>query len=210
MVLRRLEPRDQGEGFGAVLDGQCQHLQARLAPLQGVAALVRQPGDHLADGRQPLGLHGALLSLLDRGDVLADGQHGRTPLVVDQEPGVPDHPAARAVAADDRVLVAVHLLAGHDAGERRPDCGVVRFGDEQGEIVAALDLLRGVAGEALGVGAEVEDRPVGAEDDDHAFGRLDEVAEGGLAPLLRQGQPPALGDPRQTARRASMLSGLRM
>ena len=38
------------------------------------------------------------------GDVLADHQEGRAALVVGQGPGVPDHPAARAVPADDRVL----------------------------------------------------------------------------------------------------------
>ena len=58
---------------------QGEHLQAGLAALQGVAALVGQAGDHLADGRQPLGLQGPLLGLLQVGDVLADrrGSPGR-------------------------------------------------------------------------------------------------------------------------------------
>ena len=56
MVLGLLKPGDQVERLGPVLDLQGEHLQARLAALQRVAALVGQPGDHLADGRQPLGL----------------------------------------------------------------------------------------------------------------------------------------------------------
>ncbi len=65
------------------------------------------------------------------------------------------------------------------------------------EVVAAVDLVGRVAGELFGERAEVDDRVVGAEDDDHALGGLDQVAEGGLAPLLGQGQLPPLGDPRQ-------------
>ncbi len=56
VVLRLLEPVDQVERLGPVADGQGEHLEAGLAALQGVAALVRQPGDHLADRGQPLGL----------------------------------------------------------------------------------------------------------------------------------------------------------
>ena len=66
VVLGLLEPVDQVERLGPVADGQGEHLQAGLAALQGVAALVGQPGDHLADGGQPLGLQGPLLGLLER------------------------------------------------------------------------------------------------------------------------------------------------
>ena len=48
---------------------QCEHLQVCLAALQGVAALVRQPGDHLPDRRQPLGLQRPLLRPFPIGDV---------------------------------------------------------------------------------------------------------------------------------------------
>ena len=65
VVLRLLKPGDQVEGFGPVPDGQGEHLQAGLAALQGVAALVRQAGDHLADGGQSLGLKRPLLGLLE-------------------------------------------------------------------------------------------------------------------------------------------------
>ena len=65
-----------------------------------------QPGDHLADGGQPLRLEGAFLRLLEERDVLADLEDRRAVLVVGEVARVPDHPAARAVAADDRVLEA--------------------------------------------------------------------------------------------------------
>ena len=65
------------------------------------------------------------------------------------------------------------------------------------EVVAPADLRRRVAGQALGERAEVDDRVVGAEDDDQALGRLDQVAERGLAPLLGQRQSLPLGDPRE-------------
>ena len=65
------------------------------------------------------------------------------------------------------------------------------------EVIAALDLGGRVAGELLGERAEVDDRVVRAEDDDHALGGLDQVAEGGLAPFLGQGEPLPFGDPRQ-------------
>ena len=77
VVLGLLEPGDEVERLGAVLDLQGEHLQAGLAALQGVAALVGQPGDHLADGGQPLGLQRPLLGLLQVGDVLADDQDRR-------------------------------------------------------------------------------------------------------------------------------------
>ena len=47
VVLRLLEPGDQVERLGAVANLQGEHLETRLAALQGVAALVRQSGDHL-------------------------------------------------------------------------------------------------------------------------------------------------------------------
>ena len=65
VVLCLLEPTDQVERLGAVANLQGEHLEARLAALQGVAALVGQPGDHLADGGQPLRLERPLLRLLE-------------------------------------------------------------------------------------------------------------------------------------------------
>ncbi len=45
--MRLLEPVDQVERLGAVADGQGEHLEAGLAALKRIAALVCQPGDHL-------------------------------------------------------------------------------------------------------------------------------------------------------------------
>ena len=72
VVLRLLEPSDEVEGFGPILDLQREHLQAHLAAIQGVAALVGQAGDHLADGRQPFGLQRPLLGRPQFRDVVAD------------------------------------------------------------------------------------------------------------------------------------------
>jgi hypothetical protein len=68
------------------------------------------------------------------------------------------------------------------------------LGQEQLEVVASEHLVGGVAGHLFGEGIEVGDRPVRLEDDNHAVGRLDERAEGGLAPLAGQGEPLAFGD----------------
>ena len=211
VVLGLLEPVDQVERLGPVADGQGEHLQAGLAALQGVAALVRQPGDHLADGGQPLGLQCPLLRLLEERDVLADLEDRGAILVVGQVACVPDDPAARAVAADDRVLEAAGGAAGDDPRELLGDGRAVGLGQEQLEVIAPVDLVGRVAGELLGERAEVDDRVVGPEDDDHALGGLDQVAEGGLAPLLGQGELPAArrsGPGWCGARRR--LSGLRM
>ena len=70
VVLRILEPGDQVKRLGAVAHGEGEHLEARLAALKRVAALVRQPGDDLPDGGQSLGLEGPLLGLLEERDVV--------------------------------------------------------------------------------------------------------------------------------------------
>ncbi len=64
IILGFLEAADQVQGLGPVAHGQGEHLQAGLAPLQSIAALVRQPGDHLPDRGQPLRLKCPLLCLL--------------------------------------------------------------------------------------------------------------------------------------------------
>ncbi len=84
VVLRLLEPLDQVERLGAVADGQGEHLQASLAPLQGVAALVRQPGDDLPDRGQPLRLERPLLCLLEERDVLANLEDRGAPVIFGQ------------------------------------------------------------------------------------------------------------------------------
>ena len=52
VILCVLEPADQVECFRAITDSQGEHLETRLAALQGVAAFMGQPGDHLTDGGQ--------------------------------------------------------------------------------------------------------------------------------------------------------------
>ena len=93
MVLRLLEPVDQVERVGPIADGQSEHLQARLAALQRIAALVGEAGDHLADGGQALCLKGPLLRLLEVGDVLPDLEDRGAVLVVGQVACVPGDPA---------------------------------------------------------------------------------------------------------------------
>ena len=133
-------------------------------------------------------------------------------LVVGQVARVPGHPPPRAVAADDRVLEAVSRVSRHDTVCNFCGDGLaVGLGEEQREVVAAMDLVGRVAGEPLGERAEVDDRVVGPEDHDQALGGLDQVAEGGLAPLLGQGELPPLGDPAPGWCGAGpALSGLRM
>ncbi len=104
VVLRLLKPSDQIERVRAVLHAQGQHLEARLAALQGVAALVRQPGNHLSDGGQPFRPQRPFLRLLDESDIVADAENGRAIVIVGQIASVPDDPAARAVTADDGIL----------------------------------------------------------------------------------------------------------
>ena len=94
VVLRRLEPGDEVERLRPVLDLQGEHLQADLAAMQRVAALVAQAGDHLADGRQPLGLQRPLLRLLQGRDVVADRQHAGLAAEARRGPGWPIRPGA--------------------------------------------------------------------------------------------------------------------
>ena len=82
VVLRLLDAGRSGRAPRGGRGRQGEHLQAGLAALQGVAALVGQPGDHLADGGQPLGLQRPLLRLLEERDVLADAEDRRAVLVV--------------------------------------------------------------------------------------------------------------------------------
>ena len=131
VVLCLLEPADQVERLGAVADAQGEHLETRLAALQGVAALVRQPGDHLADGGQPFRLECPLLRLLDERDVVADAQNRGAVLIVRQIACVPDDPAARAVAADDGILEAAVGTAGDDACKLVGDRAAVGIGQQQ-------------------------------------------------------------------------------
>ncbi len=65
MLLGSHRSGDEIERLGPVLDLENQHLQAGLAPLQGVAALVGQAGHRLADGRQPLGLQGPVCRFVE-------------------------------------------------------------------------------------------------------------------------------------------------
>ena len=88
-------------------------------------------------------------------------------------------------------------LSGDHSLEPVGDGLAVGFGQQQIDVVAAADLVRAVAGEALGERAEVDDGVIGPEDDDHALGGLHQVAERGLASLLGERELPAFGDPAQ-------------
>ncbi len=117
MVLSFLDPIDEVESLGAVADDQGEHFQASLAASEGVAALVRQTGHHLADRGQPFGLHGALLGLLEERDVLADLEDRGAIFVIGQVACVPQHRAARAVATRDRILEPAGRVASDDPRE---------------------------------------------------------------------------------------------
>ena len=64
VVLGLLDAFEEVDHVRPVAESPAEHLQAGLDPLEGVAALVRQAGRHLADGRQPLRLQGLPLSRL--------------------------------------------------------------------------------------------------------------------------------------------------
>ena len=106
--------------------------------------------------------------------------------------------AARWRAGEDALDLLVHRVLESSSGK------------ENREIVLPQHLAGLIAGQLLGEGAEVDDGVVRAQDDDHALGGLDQVAEGGLAPFLGQGEVPPLGDAGQAGAEASALSGLRM
>ena len=65
---------------------------------------------------------------LTKRDVVADAENRRAVLVVGQVARVPDDPAARAVAADDRVFEAAAGTAGDDAREFVGDSAAVGSG----------------------------------------------------------------------------------
>ena len=67
VVLGLLDAGDEVQRLRPVLHLPGEHLQARLAAGQGVAALVGQAGHHLADGRQPFVLQGLFLESGDLG-----------------------------------------------------------------------------------------------------------------------------------------------
>ena len=70
-----------------------QEVAKDLAALERIAALVRQPGDHLADRGQALGLERTRLRLLEECNVMTDLEDRRSVLVVGQVTRVPDHGA---------------------------------------------------------------------------------------------------------------------
>ena len=112
VVLRILNAVDQVEGFGPVSHLPGQHLQASLAALARALRLSwARPGDHLADGRQPLRLERLLLGLLQLGDVLPEGQDREARPRSPVGSGIPDDPPSRAVAAEDRDFQAARGAA---------------------------------------------------------------------------------------------------
>ena len=77
------------------------------------------------------------------------------------------------------------------------DGAPVGIRQEQREVIPTLDFVGRVAGELLGEWAEVDDGVIGAKDDDHALGGLDQVTKGGLASFLGEGELLPLDDPAQ-------------
>src|SRR5262245_11288958 len=104
MVLRLLSAFDQLNGFRPVLHFHGEHLQASLAPRQGIAALMCEAGHHLPNGRETFRLERLLLSIDQRGDILAHRKYGRSSLVVGQTLAVPCHVTTGTVFATDWVL----------------------------------------------------------------------------------------------------------
>ena len=138
-----------------------------------------------------------MLRLLEVGDVLPHLEDRGAVLVVEQVARVPDDPAARCrpgrrPGSRSRGMGVPAMTRGNSSAT----AAAVGLGQEQRRVIAAVDLRCRVAGQVFGERAEVDDRVVGAKDDDQALGRLDQVAERGLAPLLGQRQPLPLGDPR--------------
>ncbi len=78
---------------------------------------MSQPGHHLANRGQPFGLHGPLLSLLEERDVLTDLEDRGAIFVIGEVACVPQHRAARPVAAGDRILESAGGMAGDDPRE---------------------------------------------------------------------------------------------
>ena len=75
VAVGALQPVQQVQRLGLILHPPAQPLQARLAALQQVAALVGKLRRHLPDGGQALGLQRLLLRLLQLGDVVPDKEH---------------------------------------------------------------------------------------------------------------------------------------
>lgn len=71
--------------------------------------------------------------------------------------------------------------------------GTVRFGNETLHVVLAQHLARFEARQFFTKRAEIRDRVIGTENDDHARGSLDERAESDLAAFLVPRQPLSLG-----------------
>ena len=69
VFLRPLCAGDQLQGLGAIFHFEREHLQAGLAPLEGVAALVHQRSHRFANGCQPPCLTGSFFGLLAGSDV---------------------------------------------------------------------------------------------------------------------------------------------
>ncbi len=83
MVVRPLNPAYKMQRFRLLFQFELQHLQAGLAPLEGVAALVGEPCDHLPNRGQPFRLQHAFLRLPPFADVAHNPRKPPRPTAVD-------------------------------------------------------------------------------------------------------------------------------
>ena len=195
VVLGLLEPGDEAEGFGPILDLQGEHLQAHLAAMQGVAALVAQDGHHLPDGRQPFGLQRSLLGGPQFRDVVPDGEdaEGATRGVLERLARPFDGALAPGLR-DDGTNETTALGPGHGLREDFSTAGPVALGHEARVPVLAPDFVPLVAGELLPIGIGADDPARGVEDHHDGLRRLDQAL--GEVAFLTQGlhRLLALGD----------------
>src|SRR5439155_1627756 len=146
------------------------HLQARLAALEGVAALVGQPAHHLADGGQAFGLRGLLAFPFLLGDVVQQAEHGDDGAArVAQRLRPPARLAFTAARTDQYREEAVHGDTVPRLEESLTAALSLAFHYSQREPVLAADFRQRVSATGLRRACDADDLAVGGEhEEDHA------------------------------------------
>ncbi len=145
---------------------------------------MRKAGYHLSDCGEALGLESSVLGVFEESDIVADQKNRRGIFVVGKAASVPDQPAAHAVAADNGAFKRRGAPPFDDSCQLAGHGLSVGLGQEEIQEVASAEFADRVTCKPFRKRAEIDDRAIGADDDDQALSSLDQMPEDRLAAFL--------------------------